>query len=176
MTHAQDALDLYIRPALAWLETSGHNPSANSRDAMTIMVAIALRESDCWHKVQMSASGKPIPMLARGFWQFERDGGVAEICQHPALAWCRSAILDLGYEIERDRLHEAIGYDQTLAAVMARGLLWIDPAALPAPVASSVEIAYAYYIRRWRPGRPRLEKWPANWLSAVKATREEWGE
>lgn len=174
MSAARTALDLYMRPALAWLRDC--QPRASGRAAETLMLAIALRESDCRHRIQVGHGGKPLPMWARGFWQFERDGGVAEICQHPALAWCRSAILDLGYEIERDRLHEAIGYDQTLAAVMARGLLWIDPAALPAPVASSVEIAYAYYIRRWRPGRPRPEKWGANWRTAVQLTREEWSE
>lgn len=167
-----DALRLYIEPALAWLASSGHNPSANSRDARRLLLAIALRESDCRHRMQIGADGRPLSMLARGYWQFERDGGVAEICEHPRLSWCRAAIQALGYPIRRDELHRAIGYDQTLACVMARGLLWVDPSPLP----RGVEEAYNYYIRRWRPGKPRPEKWPANWAKADALTREEWGE
>lgn len=170
------ALRCFIAPALAWLASSGHNTSANSRAARCMEAAICLRESDGVHRIQLSASGRPLQHLARGLWQFELTGGVAEICEHPKLAWCRAAIKALGYSINPEELHKAIGYDQFLAAVMARGLLWIDPARLPEPVEESVDEAYAYYIRRWRPGKPRPEKWPANWLAAVRATREEWSE
>lgn len=170
------ALSLYVRPALAWLSSSGHQPAAHSRAARCMLMAIGLRESDFKHRIQMSASGRQLSHLARGFWQFERDGGVAEICEHPKLRWCRSAIIALGYPINRDELHRAIGYDQTLACIMARGLLWVDPSRLPEPTEAAADEAYAYYIRLWRPGKEWPDKWGADWRAAVKATREEWSE
>lgn len=166
-TAAHQTLTLFIRPALAWAGAP-YNPRIQSLAAERMMLAIALQESRCRDRIQIGGAGQRLAHLARSLWQIERDGGVAEVCQHPALAWCRAAIMALGYRIDRDELHRAIAYDQTLAAIMARGLLWLDPA--PLPVAE--EAAYRYYLRRWRPGKPRPETWPENWRIATALVEE----
>jgi hypothetical protein len=112
--------------------------------------------------MQRNASGKPLPHWARSWWQFEKRGGVDEILQHRSLAWCRTHILKMGYPLDADALHFALAYDQKLGALMARGLLWIDPAQL----VNDEEAAWQMYLRRWRPGKPHRNRWTANWQQA----------
>lgn len=60
-------------------------------------------------------------------------------------------------------------YDDTLACIFARLLLWTDARALPAADAASQQTAWNYYNRNWRPGKPHPAAWPANWKAALVA-------
>lgn len=143
-----------IVPALALLPAR-----MNSKEALVMLYAIGLQESKFEHRRQMGNGP------ARGFWQFERNGGVAGVLRHKssqihALAACKSRGLTDLKESELikghtpnsivERAYHALERDDVLAAVFARLLLWTDPKALPA--LGDVDRAFNLYIRTWRPG------------------------
>ena len=66
-----DVVEKAIRPALAALPAR-----MRSREAVVMLLAIGLQESLFRYRRQM-ANGP-----ARGFWQFEKMGGVAGVLQH----------------------------------------------------------------------------------------------
>lgn len=110
---------------------------------------------------------------ARGFWQFEKGtpvsrGGVTGVHGHPA-ARTRTASLCAGLALPGDvaATYDNLAYNDTLAVGVARLLLYTDPKPLPTNVADG----WAYYLRTWRPGRPREETWEARW-NAVRGSVE----
>jgi hypothetical protein len=159
------ALELFIRPPLEEAEDAFSRPAIASTLACRYLVAIGLQESGMIETIQRGAGGKPLLTLARSWWQFERKGGVDEVVAHRQLGWCRTQILKMGYPLDAQALHFAMANDQRLGALMARGLLWIDPA----PLADDEEAAWATYLRRWRPGKPHRERWGSNWREAGEA-------
>ena len=72
-----DVVEKAIRPALAALPAR-----MRSREAVVMLLAIGLQESLFKYRRQM-ANGP-----ARGFWQFEKMGGVAGVLQHRAFPVC----------------------------------------------------------------------------------------
>lgn len=143
-----------IVPALALLPAR-----MNSKEALVMLYAIGLQESKFAHRRQMGNGP------ARGFWQFERNGGVAGVLRHKssqihALAVCKSRGLTDLKESELikghtpnsivERAYHALERDDVLAAVFARLLLWTDPQSLP--TLGDVDRAFNLYIRTWRPG------------------------
>jgi hypothetical protein len=109
---------------------------------------------------------------ARGLWQFERGGGVRGVLLHPsskahAEALCKARSVEASAAAVYPRLET----DDVLACGFARLLLFTDPSPLPAPVASSLDAAWAYYIRNWRPGKPHLWTWGEFWKEAVEMVR-----
>lgn len=146
-----------LDPALAFLAL---NTGLQSDDrARILLLAIAGQESDLRHRKQV---GGP----ARGFWQFEKPGGVRGVLNHPASAM-RADKLCRALEIEpkEDEVYEAIAYSDHLATGFARLLLWTDSAPLPA--INDAEAGWQYYQRLWRPGKPRRTDWDANYSTAV---------
>jgi hypothetical protein len=167
----QEAADAFARPIFAAPIACKH------------VLAIGLKESGLVETLQRGIGGKPMPELARGWHQLEKRGGVAEIIAHKALGWVRTQIVKMGYPLDADALHYALAYDQRLSSLCARGLLWLDPAAL----VDDREVAFELYLRRWRPGawtrgteegRAELRKrWKTSWRLAGEAIeRAEWPE
>jgi hypothetical protein len=148
-----------IRPAAAELA-----PLVVPTDqrAELLMLAIASQESDALHRTQFG--GGP----ARGLWQFERGGGVWGVMTHYTSAGQATTLLEArGIETTAEAAWRALERDDVLAAAFARLLLWTDPRPLPAT--DNEAGGWAYYLRTWRPGRPRQEKWPGAWRLARAA-------
>ncbi len=151
-----------IRPALMLLEGVG-GPSRHDREAERMLLAIAIQESGLAHRVQMG--GGP----ATSLWQFERGGGVAGVLRHrltKAVAHDYCSLLLT--EAAPASVHACMVNNDILACGFARLLLLTDPFSLPV---SSVG-GWACYLRTWRPGKPRPEKWTAAWGAAVAAVAE----
>ncbi len=130
-------------------------------EATVMLMAIAGQESGWRYRRQI---GGP----ARSYWQFEKNGGVAELFQKtpvPLSGMCE--YLDIPYELST--VFEAMAWNDTLACTMARLLLWQDRAALPA--VGEVNASWDYYRRNWRPGAPHPDAWPANYSKAVACIR-----
>lgn len=147
-----------IRPALAALPVR-----MRSREAVVMLLAIGLQESLFKYRRQMA--GGP----ARGFWQFEKMGGVAGVLQHlttTALAAeiCRTR----GVAAVAGDVHAALEHDDVLAAAFARLLLWTDPKSLSA--LNDVEAAWQLYLRTWRPGA-----YTRGTAEQKAALRKKWG-
>lgn len=143
-----------INPALALL------PAKMDSDAARVMLlAIGLQESRFTHRFQ-KVSGDPYAKgPARGFWQFERGGGVAGVCSHRATKDLAQALCKTrAVPFDSSLIHARLEFDDVLAAGFARLLLWADPKALPSVDAGHDE-AWNCYIRGWRPGKPHRGTW-----------------
>jgi hypothetical protein len=125
-----------------------------------MLVAIALQESRFEHRLQIRGP-------ARGFWQFERAGGVAGVIRHPSTkGLIRGACERLHFSCTPEACHEAIAYNDTLACIFARLLLWTVPG--PLPEINDANEAWDYYLDAWRPGKPHRETWDRLHATAVK--------
>jgi hypothetical protein len=150
--------DQFIMPGVRTLyELTG---VTTNRDAHRLMLTIALQESACRYRAQVLNSGRAGP--ARGWWQFEKNGGVAQILESErtkehALALCRYLIV----RPEREAVWRALEGCDELAVGFARLLLWQDLARLPG--VDQVDAAWRYYLRNWRPGKPKPTKWGGYW-------------
>ena len=133
-----------IQPALSVFPASW-----SSREAVVLLVAIAIQESKLATRRQGTAS-KPGP--ARGLWQFEvagADGVLHHPKTHPqAITLCRDAHIPAS----AGAVHRRVEIDDLLACRFARLLLRSDAAPLPAADLRSEAAAFAYYVRNWRPG------------------------
>lgn len=141
-----------ITPALQLLPPEMDRPRARIQ-----LLAIGLQESEFKHRVQMG--GGP----ARGFWQFERGGGVRGTLAHEDSAEYASMICTArGVKPEEFAVWNALATDDILAACFARLLLWTDPK----PMAQNAGQGWGLYARVWRPGKPHPEKWDDNYARA----------
>jgi hypothetical protein len=158
-----------VRPVLGWLWTDHRVPNGPAAEAM--LLAIGLQESRLTHRDQIVAGKAPGQVgPATGFWQFERNGGVAGVMQHArSAAIARAAADAAGVAWDRDAIWRsfttAAGDD--LAACFARLLLFTDPAPLPACSVSAEDEAWNYYLRDWRPGKPHRATWGGFWAQGV---------
>lgn len=136
-------------------------PQMNSPAATALLLAIGLQESKFLHRAQI---GGP----ARGFWQFERGGGVQGVMAHPSTgALVRRALRELRYERIANSptdLHALITDNDTVAAVFARLLLWTVPGRLPNR--NEADYGWKCYLSGWRPGKPHRSTWDAYFVSA----------
>lgn len=138
-----------------------------SNEAKVMLLAIGLQESRFVHTYQI-VQGKPgAKGPARGWWQFERMGGVHGVLNHAtskvhALTVCRAR----GVEPNARDVWEQLEHDQVLAAAFARLLLWTDPRSLPK--LGDEQGAWDLYMRVWRPGKPHLRTWAACYADALK--------
>lgn len=154
--------DIALVPALRMLP-----PQMDSRAARAMLVAIALQESDSLqHRRQMA--GGP----ARGFWQFERGGGVKGVLTHATtkpliVPICRL----LCYQPTAAVCHTAIEHNDILAAVFARLLLWTLPHELPR--ADDPVEGWSQYLAAWRPGKPHRHTWDAHYAEAWRIVKGE---
>jgi len=142
-----------ISPALALLPPAMATPAAR-----ILLLAIGLQESRFLHRRQINGP-------ARGFWQFEKNGGVLGVLTHPS---SRDAAHNLcaarNVAPLSASVYPALETDDVLAAGFARLLLWTDPWRLPAP--GDADGAWALYLRTWRPGKPHPHTWPALYAQA----------
>lgn len=135
----------------------------DSPEARAMLLATGLQESDFAARRQKVAPGVPPP--ASGLWQFERKGGVTEILTSPntcsiVLPICQLLLVEPTPVV----VHSAIVYNDVLACVFARLLLYRDPRPMPGKNFSSV--GWDIYLKNWRPGTPHPEKWPKNFEHA----------
>lgn len=143
-----------IDPALALLP-----PKLDKPEARVMLLAIGLQESRFMFRYQKIA-GKPYQKgPARGYWQFERGGGVHGVMSHAATQDMAERIcIERAVPFDSVLVHATLETDDILAAAFARLLLWADYKALPSLDASHDE-AWDCYIRNWRPGKPRRDTW-----------------
>lgn len=133
----------------------------DSRDARALLFAIGRQESRFEHRKQV---GGP----ARGFWQFEKGGGVKGVLTHKASAASAKKLCEaLDVEPTADAVYNALADNDVLAAGFARLLLFTDAAALPAAKPGLAQEAWAYYKRNWRPGKPHRQTWDKFWKEAT---------
>lgn len=151
--------DVALRPALRLLP-----PAMTSIEAEAILLAIALQESRLVYRKQILGP-------ARGYLQFERNGGVMGVLSHPktyrhAAALC--AALDV--QANASAVYEALIYQDVLAAGFGRLLLWTVPGRLP--TRDEADRAWSQYIAGWRPGKPHPQTWNECWARAWAAVTE----
>lgn len=137
-------------------------PQMNSHAATAMLLAIGLQES----KFEARRQHENGP--ARGFWQFERGGGLYGVTTHRHTREpFQAALAELQYPTSLtnlNTLYTAIEHNDVLACVCARLLLWTLPADLP--TAQQSDLAWAQYLDAWRPGKPRFDSWPENFAKA----------
>lgn len=133
----------------------------DSPEARVMLLAIGLQESRFKHRQQI---GGP----ARGFWQFEKGGGVKGVLSHYASApHALTAWFALNYTLSSAEAYDAIEHNDTLACVFARLLLWTLPQRLP----TTAEDGWAQYLDAWRPGKPHPATWPAFYEQASRTIK-----
>ncbi len=142
----------------------------DSPEARAMLIAIGLQESLLIHRYQVLDGGAKGP--ARGLWQFERGtkvsrGGVWGVFLHrassePLRLLCRAR--DCSFDPAA--IWACLEHDDVLAAGVARLLLLTDPR--PLPEIGDRDGAWDYYMRNWRPGKPRPAKWPKLYAQAEK--------
>jgi len=146
MTILQTISDTAIEPALDLLPSR-----MDSAEARVMLLAIGLQESRFLYRKQIKGP-------ARGFWQFERGGGVVGVLNHAATAHHANLICQArGVEPMSTDVYMALEKDDVLAAAFARLLLWTDPY----PIPDEKDAAWALYERTWRPGKPHRQTWDA---------------
>ena len=144
-----------IHPAMELLPSRMRSP-----EATVMLLAIGLQESRFEHRRQI---GGP----ARGFWQFERGGGVKGVCEHPSSRfWMRGLCDDRRIPFTITSVYSSLEFDDVLAAGAARLLLFTDPNKLPD--IGDADEAWDLYSRVWRPGRPHRHTWDAFHAQAVQ--------
>jgi len=150
-----------INEALAMLPAK-----MDTRAARVQLIAIGAQESKDWEHRRQMGNGP-----ARGFWQFEKNGGVKGVMEHPL-----KTVRDLARQVcaarncpwRRETIWSNLEHDDVLACAFARLNLYGDPYALPA--IGDCDEAWDLYLRVWRPGEPHPEDWPERYALAVSLT------
>jgi hypothetical protein len=148
-------LERAIEPGLALLP--GYMVSDASRVAL---LAIAGVET-AWSKRAQIVSEGPPPAVS--YWQFQKNGLDGVMTAHGSLLSAACATLD----IAPAEAFAAIRYNDALACVAARLLLWTDPD--PMPAIGDATGCWNYYLRGWRPGKPDVTRWTPVYATAVSA-------
>lgn len=132
----------------------------NSPEAVCELLVIGCQESRFRWTEQI---GGP----ARGYWMFELNG-VIGVMEHP---WSREYVKRLceifNVAFDARAIHGQLAGNFNFACCLARLLLYTDSNALP-QIGQAIT-AWLYYIRNWRPGKPRQESWCSCYLRAVRA-------
>ncbi len=150
----------FIKPGLSLLPSRMDTPEARVQ-----LVAIGLQESRFQHRFQMGF--KPENAPARGFWQFELGGGITGVLNHRTTrAHIWRVCKNLRIENVAGACYEAVAFNDALACVFARLLLWTIPR--PLPEIGQVDEAWDYYIEGWRPGKPHRHTWDDLYAQAVE--------
>lgn len=149
-----------IIPALAELSVLGVPSTPFSA---RFVLAIALQESNLAHRRQLTADGKEAGP-ASSFWQFEVGGGCKGVLHHEATV-DRMTHLCGAYNVQADplALWEAMQYNDVVAAIAARLLIFTLPHKLPA----TADEGWSQYVEAWRPGKPHPDRWANCWKAAT---------
>lgn len=153
-------LTLAIIPALQELQLCG---ISDTPEARRFVLAIALQESRLAHRRQVIAgAGETGP--AASFWQFEQGGGCRGVLTHFLVAPCmRRMCIEFNVTPTPQGLWEAMRYQDVIAAIAARLLIYTLPDKLP----TTPEQGWEQYIDVWRPGKPHPETWAQAWATAT---------
>ena len=156
-----------LDPGLAFLEATlrpGDGAGIVTPQLRILLLAIAGQESGWTDRLQNDDEDGP----AKGWWQFERGGGVRGVLNHPHTALRADRVL-VALEIPsgEDLVHQAIAWNDNLAVAFARLLLWADPQ--PLPEIGERDAAWGCYLTNWKPGLPGPDRWPANYEAALAA-------
>lgn len=139
-----------------------------SREASQMLLAIAGQESGWTWRYQLSSQGPNDSRAgpARGFWQFERGGGVIGVMSHEATRE-RAFMLCQACHVhwDSDDIWRALEGHDVLATGFARLLLWTHPYPLP----NAQTVAWEQYLNVWRPGKPHPIAWADHWVHAGDA-------
>jgi hypothetical protein len=137
-------------------------PSKMDTDAARVMLlAIGLQESRFEYRFQKVHGDPYAKGPARGFWQFERAGGVGGVMNHHTTKDLAKEVCKArGVPFDSSLIHARLEFDDVLAAAFARLLLWADHRPLPS-VDADHETAWKTYITNWRPGKPHRSTWDA---------------
>lgn len=148
-----DVIRIAINPAMALLPSR-----MDSVQARAMLLAIGLQESEFQYRRQLNGP-------ARGYFQFERLGGVQGVMKHHATSAIAAEVTRrLDYPFQVDVLYDAIENNDVLATCFARLLLWTIPAPLPEELED--DIGWEQYLSGWRPGRPHPNRWPSRYAAA----------
>jgi hypothetical protein len=161
-------LNRHILPAACDLVGRDTSTAATAA-AARLLTAIALQESNLCTRRQVG--GGP----ARSYWQFEMSG-IAALLRSPEVSGGVAAVyhaLDYTDPLNTYGLFVAVSYDTILAAACARLTL---AAAAPGLLPNDRDLAWALYLRAWRPGAvtaggPRADaarvRWYDSWNRAA---------
>lgn len=153
-------LNLAIVPALAELARCG---IPDTVDARRFLLAIALQESGLAHRRQVLTGGVESGPAA-SFWQFEQGGGCKGVLDHYLVApTMRQLCVDFNVATTPAGLWEAMRYNDIVAAIAARLLIYTLPSSLP----TTADAGWAQYIAAWRPGKPHPQTWAGAWSLAT---------
>ena len=143
-----------LNPGLAQLPLAMDSPKAR-----VMLLTIGLQESKFVHRAQVLNSGGKGP--ARGFWQFERGGGVKGVMtHHTTTGHAHRLCAERGVDWDAAAIWAKLETDDLLACGFARLLLYSDPKPLPA--IDDANAAWELYAERtWRPGKPHRGTWNA---------------
>lgn len=155
MLATPDFIIRHIYPAAAALLPAPMDSPA----AWRLLTAIGLQESRFTHRAQVRGP-------ARGFWQFERDGGVRGVLEHPSTRTAAEGVCNvLAYPATASAVYAALEDNDVLAACFARLLLWTDPRMLPQDATQGPD-GWLQYLRTWRPGKPHAATWAPHYATA----------
>lgn len=147
------AFNLIYSATMSLLPASMTNPESKA-----MLCAMGLQESRFQHRRQIMGP-------ARGFWQFEAQGGVKAVLEHAATKQHIRSVLDqLCYDYSILTSYVAIEHNDILACAYARLLLYSLPQRLPHK--DEPQIGWNQYMAAWRPGKPHPETWPVFYRQA----------
>lgn len=150
-------ITLAILPGLSLLPAK-----MSSKNAIAMIVAIALQESGLEHRRQMNEGP------AKGFTQFEQGGGIHGVLTHEATRdHIRWVLTELCYDDSEETSWNAIEHNDVLCAVYSRLNLWWLPHELPED--GDYEGSWNQYIEAWRPGKPHRDTWDQCYRDAWEA-------
>ncbi len=136
--------------------------SMNTTQAEVLIGAIGGQESSYTTRAQI---GGP----ARSFWMFEPNGVDALLANSSTAEYMHQVCALVSVNCDELSIYAALGdaSGDLLACAMARLLLWADPH--PLPDLNDADDAWSCYCRNWRPGKPRVWDWPANYQASLAA-------
>ena len=142
-----------IDPALKLLPAQ-----MNTFAAQVQLLVTGLQESRFEYRAQKILGNPKAKGPARGFWQFEKGGGVTGVLTCKVTAEQAKKICLIRHVQDTPvAVWHALEFDDVLAAAFARLLIWSDPP--PLPTVGDADGAWDLYIRTWQPGKPRRETW-----------------
>lgn len=148
-------IDCAIMPAYSLLPAR-----MASREATAMILAICMQESRFQFRKQVVryVQGEPVFGPARGYGQFEMQGGILGVLRHEATrVYIRDVLTELNYDHEVLTSYQAIEHNDVVCAAYCRLYLWTHPD--PLPEFGQDETSWNYYLSVWRPGKPHRETW-----------------
>lgn len=134
-------------------------PTGDGRAEMELL-AISGQEASWSQRIQ---DGGP----AHSLWQIEPGTIVAVQASSLTGDILAEVCSALSIQFDAGVIYQAIIYNDVLAVMVARLILFLDP--LPLPAIGDVSDGWDCYSRNWRPGKPRPADWPANYQTAMQA-------